>query len=205
MTDSVSITQLFRARNHLLDILDEAGYDVSDYNNCSLSQIIAMNETNQLDLLLTHKSKTKKIFIKYNLEKKLNLNQICPFFDDVNKKILEKHDDLMVIVSADPTDSMIAGLDALWNDSSIYVSVINIARLQFNILKHTQVPKHTLLSPEETGDLFQKQHIHTVADLPTISRYDPVATVLCMRPGTVCHISRKSKTAVITDYYRACI
>jgi len=100
---------------------------------------------------------------------------------------------------------MIADMNKLWNDSSIYVSVLNIKRLQFNILKHAVVPKHVLLTDEEKTQLFQKYHIQSNADLPTISRYDAVAQVLCMRPGMVCRIDRKSKTAVMTQYYRVCV
>jgi DNA-directed RNA polymerase subunit H len=205
MNESSSIEQVFRSRNNLLDILESLGYDVSDYNHCGLSQVIAMMDNKQLDLLLTHSS-GKKIFIKYNLDKKLNVSHLCPFFDGTTEPaILKKTDDLMVIVKTEPNDAMIAGLDTMWNDSGVYISIVNIDRLQFNILKHVQVPRHEILTQKETEEVFKKHHILTVADLPTISRYDPVATILCMRPGMVCRIHRKSKTAVLTEYYRSCV
>ena len=205
MTDSISIEQVFRSRNNLLDILEGEGYDVTDYHHCGIAQVSAMMDNKQLDLLLTHAS-GKKIFVKYNLDKKLNVSHLCPFFDGTtDPAILKKTDDLMVIVKAEPNDAMIAGLDTMWNDSGVYISIVNIDRLQFNILKHVQVPRHEILTQKETEEVFKKHHILTVADLPTISRYDPVATILCMRPGTVCRIYRKSKTAVLTEYYRACV
>ncbi len=199
-----SITQVYCARNNILAILDETGYDVSEYNNVGIQQVSAMLETNQLDLFLTHSS-GKKIFVKFHLDTKLNVkNVVCPFFDDENP-VLTKADDLMIIVKADPNDTILSALDSLWNDSKIYVSVINIKRLQFNILKHVQVPKHEILTEDEKNALFIKLKIKKDIDLPLISRYDPVATVLCMRPGMVCKIHRKSKTSVTTLYYRACI
>ena len=111
----------------------------------------------------------------------------------------------MIIVKMDPNDALISALNTLWNDSQIYASVINIKRLQFNILKHVQVPKHEILTIEEQAEVFKQHNIQTIADLPSISRYDPVALVLCMRPGMVCRITRKSKTSVSTFYYRACV
>jgi len=196
-----SITEIYYARNNLLDILKENGYDVSDYNNCGINHVGSMMTTNQLDLLLTHSS-GKRIFIKYSLGKKINLTEVAnSLFEDV----LKKTDDLMVIVKSDPNDTMIASIEALWNDSGIYVSVVNINRLQFNILKHVQVPKHEILTEEEKQAFFVKHHIHSVEELPFISRYDPVALVLCMRPGMVCRIHRKSKTSVVSMYYRACV
>ena len=204
MTDTTSITQVYYARNNLLAILEECGYDVSEYNNYGIQQVNAMMETNQLDLLLK-KPSGKKVFVKYNLDTKLNIpNIVCPFFDEENP-ILTKEDDLIIIVKSDPNDTIIASIDALWNDSKIYVSVINIRRLLFNILKHTQVPKHEVLSESEKSALYIKHHIKTDADLPYISRYDPVALALCIRPGMVCRIHRKSKSAVITYYYRICV
>lgn len=198
-----SITQVYCARNNILAILEESGYDVTDYNNVGIQQVSAMLETNQLDMILTHPS-DKKIFVKFHLDTKLNVNTVAnQFFDD--NTILTKNDDLMVIVKADPNETIISAMDSLWNDSKIYVSVINIKRLQFNILKHIQVPKHEILSDDEKSALFLKYHIKKDIDLPLISRYDPVATVLCMRPGMVCRIYRKSKTAVSSIYYRACV
>ena len=40
---------------------------------------------------------------------------------------------------------------------------------------------------------------------PDISRFDPVARVIGLRPGQVCHIIRPSKTAIEANYYRVCI
>jgi DNA-directed RNA polymerase subunit H (RpoH/RPB5) len=204
MTEAVSVTQVYSARNHLLAILEETGYDVSEYAHCGIQQVGAMMETNQLDLLLTHTT-GKKIFVKFHLDTKLNLaSEACSFYES-DPPILTKEDNLMIIVKSDPNDTLVSAMDTLWNDSQIYVSVIGIRRLQFNILKHVQVPRHEILTPEERDEVFQTHNIHANEDLPSISRYDPVATVLCMRPGMVCRIHRKSKTAVLTSYYRACV
>jgi DNA-directed RNA polymerase I, II, and III subunit RPABC1 len=200
----ISITEIYSARNHLLDILKEQGYDVSDYNNCGINNVGAMMDTNQLDLLLTHSS-GKRIFVKYSLTKRLNLFDLVASLFDGEEKVLKKTDDLMVIVKSEPNDTLISSIDTVWNEQGIYVSVINIYRLQFNILKHTQVPKHEILTEEEKAQLFLTHHISSVEDLPFISRYDPVALVMCMRPGMVCRIHRKSKTSVISMYYRACV
>jgi DNA-directed RNA polymerase subunit H (RpoH/RPB5) len=205
MADATTITQVHRSRNILLEILHEQGYDVSEYINCSISMISAMMETKRLDLKLSHRNTDKQLFVKYHLDSKLVIpNVTCTFFDE-DEPILQKTDDLIIISKIDPNDTMMADMDKIWNDSGIFVSVINIKRLQFNILKHVQVPKHVVLTEEEKKEVFSQFHIRTGADLPVIRRYDPVATILCMRPGMVCKIYRKSKTAVLTEYYRCCV
>ena len=41
--------------------------------------------------------------------------------------------------------------------------------------------------------------------IPEISRYDPVALALLMKPGEICKIQRQSRTAILSDFYRICI
>ena len=66
------------------------------------------------------------------------------------------------------------------------------------------MPKHTILTVEETQAMMTKYNIAHLDMLPNISRYDPVAMAIGMRPGQVCRIDRFSKTAVSTPYYRIC-
>ena len=41
--------------------------------------------------------------------------------------------------------------------------------------------------------------------LPEISRFDPQALALCIRPGDVCKFIRNSSTALEYNYYRICV
>ena len=43
------------------------------------------------------------------------------------------------------------------------------------------------------------------SNLPEISRFDPVALLLGMKPGQICKITRNSKTAIHAPYYRVCV
>ena len=40
---------------------------------------------------------------------------------------------------------------------------------------------------------------------PDVSRFDPVAQAIGIRPGHVCEIIRQSKTAISSPYYRICV
>jgi DNA-directed RNA polymerase subunit H (RpoH/RPB5) len=61
------------------------------------------------------------------------------------------------------------------------------------------------LSEEEVEEVKIKYNINKLSQLPEISRFDPVAQVIGIRPGQVCEIIRSSKTAVNSKYYRVCI
>ena len=41
--------------------------------------------------------------------------------------------------------------------------------------------------------------------LPEISRFDPQALAMCMRPGQVCKFERESSTALFYNYFRICV
>ena len=49
-----------------------------------------------------------------------------------------------------------------------------------------------------------KYHITNISQFPEISRFDPVAQALGMRPTQVCEILRPSPTAIVSPYYRYC-
>ena len=81
---------------------------------------------------------------------------------------------------------------------------MTLKQLQFNILDHTLVPPHRILSEAEVDAIKEKYNITQDSQFPEISRFDPVANAFGMRPGEVCEIIRGSKTAIMTKYYRLC-
>lgn len=86
---------------------------------------------------------------------------------------------------------------------SIYTSIINIKRLQFNILNHVLVPKHSILSKPEEIEFKRKFNILD-NNIPDISYFSPVSLVLGIRPNDIVKIERKSRTAIKADFYRIC-
>ena len=86
-----------------------------------------------------------------------------------------------------------------------FVVVLNIKRLQFNMLEHFLVPSMRILSEIENEKLFQQYNIANIEQMPAISRYDPQALIMCMRPGQICEITRKSPTSLTSNYYRICV
>ena len=128
--------------------------------------------------------------------------------------IMTKKDTLVVITNDEPNDTLITKLCHLYDNRGIFVVVHNIARLQRNILKHTLVPKHTIVfdeiwQPEEVMSDLEKIkrqfNLKNLNQLPEISRFDPVALLIELRPGQVCKIERHSITSVDSVYYRICV
>ena len=76
--------------------------------------------------------------------------------------------------------------------------------MQFNILEHSLISPHTILSDKQTTDVMKKYNIMETSQMPNISRFDPVALAIGLKPEQVCKILRTSKTAIQSNYYRIC-
>ncbi|MBY9002361.1 MAG: DNA-directed RNA polymerase subunit H [Candidatus Lokiarchaeota archaeon] len=73
---------------------------------------------------------------------------------------------------------------------------------KIDVLLHELVPKHYLLTKEETKQLLEKFRI-TVTNLPQMFEKDPVAIAIGAKEGDVVKIVRESETTVKSiDYYR---
>jgi len=204
MTSSESILNIYKSRNTLIEILQQREFNVDDYNEFSINEINVMFNNNQLDLLLENNN--NKIFVKYYLGKSLRPNNILEIAEDLFnlEEILNKTDELLIIVKDDINDSIKNTLIQLWEQQNIFISIISLKRLQYNILNHVLVPEHIIMSNEEKNDIKKQYNIVNDSKFPEISRFDPVATVIGLRPEQLCKIIRSSKTAITSEYFRLC-
>jgi DNA-directed RNA polymerase subunit H (RpoH/RPB5) len=207
MAENKNNLAVYKSRQVLLDILERRGFDTEDYKDFSTNQVYALYINDQLDLLLTNKDTKKKIYIKYfNLEKTIRPTNIHEIIEDlfIIEQILSKTDDLIIIIKDEPNDTLQKLQRSIFTHDGIFITIINISRLQFNILNHAIVPPHRVLSKDETDKIREKYNITNTDNFPTISRFDPVAQVIGLRPTEVVEIERPSKTAITSKFYRFC-
>lgn len=202
------IQTIYKSRNTILELLKEQSYDVSGYANFSINEIDAMNKSDQLDMLISREPNDEKIYIKYYLSakqiRKENLDNLIEDLYSI-ENVLEKKDILIVIVNEEPNEPILNRVKYLYERDGIFVVLHNIARLQFNILKHALVPPIKILNTTEVNTLKEEFNITNLKQLPEISRFDPQALAVCLRPGQVCRLDRKSITAMKTEYFRVCV
>jgi DNA-directed RNA polymerase subunit H (RpoH/RPB5) len=192
----------------LIDQLDGLDYDITEHSDFSINEIDAMNTNNQLDLLIKHRTEERKVYVKYYLtSKQINRANLDNIIEDTYNidNIITKNDTLIIIIEDEPNETTINKIKYLYNRDGIFVVIHNINRLQYNILNHTFVPKCEILGNNEVEELKKKYNILRTKQLPEISRFDPQALAMCMRPGQVCKFKRESSTALLYDYYRICV
>jgi DNA-directed RNA polymerase subunit H len=207
MTQSSQNTSLlFKSRTILLKLLQEQDFNITDYEEFSVNEVHIMNNNKQLDMLMSKTEKPDKIYVKYHLAKTLRRENINDYIDDLYnlEQVLNKGDTLMILIKQDPNEPLLNILNQIWEQDGIFIIIYNLNRLQFNILEHEYVPKHIILSDTETIEFKKNFNINNDSEIPQISRYDPVAVAIGIRPGQVCKIIRPSKTAITSNYYRIC-
>jgi len=211
---SVLISSIYNSRKIVLDLMAKQGYNINDYANFSVSEVNSMKQNNQLDMLLetsdenvTPETPKRKIYIRYYLGVRPAPKNIQEMIDDlfVLSETLQKTDTLFIIIKDEPNETLINELKHIWESEGIFIVIESIKRLQFNILEHVLVPPHTILKETEVNDIMKRYNITDKVQFPDISRFDPVARVIGLRPGQVCKIVRPSKTSIEANYYRICV
>jgi DNA-directed RNA polymerase subunit H len=201
------ILKIYKSRNTILKLLEKEKYDVSDYSEFSINEIDAMYTNDQLDMLVKNES-NNKTYIKYYLNskniRKENLETLVEDLFQI-ESILTKTDTLVIIINEEPNDTIIERIKYLYDHDGIFVVLHNIDRLQFNILDHHLVPEINILNDEKVETLKKTYNLKDTSQLPEISRFDPQALAICLRPGQVCRLLRKSNTALEYHYYRVCV
>ena len=171
-----------------------------------------MFSNNQLDMLVSkNDASSQKAYIHYFISdtqpkqmRPANLEKIIQdlFYID---SVLTKKDNLIIVVDEEPNDALISKMNYLYDHSGIFVVVHNIKRLQFNILEHKLMPEVQVLTETQQAELMKTYNISNGEQLPEISRYDPMALAICMRPKQVCKLIRSSPTSMYYIYYRVCV
>tara|TARA_B110000483_G_C18165564_1_gene531136 strand:+ start:678 stop:1298 length:621 start_codon:yes stop_codon:yes gene_type:complete len=200
------ILKISNARKNILDILYYyQSYDISSYKNFSISEIDAMYTNDQLDMLIKHSSENKKTYVKFCVHKTLRANMIDSIISNIYDETLTKNDNLILIVLDEPNESTCTHLNHIWKNKDIFVVIHNIKRLQYNILEHELVPFMTILDTKTVDILKKDMNLTKISQLPEISRFDPQALAMSLRPGNVCKLTRKSVASMESEYYRVCI
>ena len=212
MAQSSHINEIFKSRKHIVNFLKRQGFNVADYDSFSIHEVNAMYQAKQMDMLFKKEDGSKKTYVKYHsgkgiqIEKSIRPVSIYEYIEDLFtlEDILTKGDDLIIIINDEPNETIEKTLRHIWEQDKIFVNVISMKRLQYNILEHALVPPHTVLSKEDALAVRVKYNIMADKQMPDISRFSPVAQLIGIRPGDICKIVRPSKTAIETEFYRIC-
>jgi len=218
---------VFNSRKHILEMLEDRGYNIDDLRNYTedeikimlnqheLSKFGILSEVGPLDILLEKNSGTnnaEKIYIKYRLEDRFkSTTSLNTQINEIFENTLTTKDTLIIIninrvlIKIGVKDKVDEEyVNHLYITKNYFVQLFGLENFLFNVSKHNLVPKHKILSINETSDLLKKYNC-SIKNLPTIKRDDPQAKYIGLRPKQVCEITVNNITSGITKKYRLCV
>ena len=204
--NSKTISQINKSRNILLDILDRRGFKTDEYRGFGITGIQSMFNNKQLDMLL-EKDNGEKIYVKYNISNKLRETHVYDYIEDLFhlEEILSPNDELLIIIKNQNINKTLEELmDFIYKKDNIFINIACIKHYLFNILDHEIVPEHKKLNDDEKKQIYEMLKITKDSELPEISRFDPVAKAIGLRPGELCEITRPSSNSIKAKYWRLC-
>ena len=218
---------VYNSRKHILEMLEDRGYNIDDLRNYTedeikimlnqheLSKFGTLSEVGPLDILLEKNSGTnnaEKIYIKYRLEDRFkSTTSLNTQINEIFENTLTTKDTLIIIninrvlIKIGVKDKVDEEyVNHLYITKNYFVQLFGLENFLFNVSKHNLVPKHKILSINETSDLLKKYNC-SIKNLPTIKRDDPQAKYIGLRPKQVCEITVNNITSGITKKYRLCV
>jgi len=205
-SSSSFIAKLHKSRGILLDILESRGFVTEDYKYFGISEIQMMFNNKQLDMLLENPKNKKKIYVKYHMAT-LNQTKIYEYIDDIYhlEDMLKPNDELLIILKDQNINLTLEEImNFVYIKDKIFVNVRKIQHYLFNHLDHIYVPPHRIMTEQEKKIHYEKYKITDDKQLPEISRFDATASIIGLRPGELCEITRPSTTSILSKYYRLC-
>jgi hypothetical protein len=167
------ISSIYKSRKTILEMMKKQNYNTDEYENFSMNEVNSMFSNKQLDMLIEKNNNKTKIYIRYYLAKTIRPQNIQEMIDDLFQleEILSKNDTLMIIIKDDMNETMINTLKHIWEQDGIFIIIQSIKRLQFNILNHSLVPDHRILSKDEIMTVKSKYNILEDTMFPDKSKY----------------------------------
>ena len=207
METSNILNEILKSRKNLLIQLKNAGYNVGAYENMTMNEIYFMHLHDELNFQVKA-DENKTVLVKYYLKSTLrpkNIQDMTSELFSPSNEFTPNECIIVLLLDSEPNSSILDLVKQIYAEENILIVLYNINRLQFNILDHVMVPKHQVLSVVEEKQFREKFNVLKDSDIPTISRFDPVAIAIFIRPGEICKITRSSVNAIESDYYRLCV
>ena len=160
----------------------------------------------------TKDTSTEKIYIKYRLDNKFKgTASLTAQIIEIYEKYLTSKDTLIIlnvqrvlmkIGVKDKVDEEF--VNDLFIKKNYFVQIFGLENFLFNVSKHQFVPKHTILTKQESQDLITKYNC-SLLNIPTIKRDDVQAKYIGLRPKQICKIAFENVSSGVTEKYRYCV
>mgnify|MGYP001296692673 CR=1 FL=1 len=163
-TNNYTFHEIFKGRENLVSQLKTAGYKTTSVENITADELHYMHMHNDLDFKV--EGGDKKAIVKYFLNKPIKAKAIqemtSELFDPENMFLPEKSV-IILVVDSEPNTTLQDVVKQIFAEEKIHIIIYYLKRLQFNVLDHVMVPKHTILSEVDRASFIEKFNISEVS------------------------------------------
>jgi DNA-directed RNA polymerase subunit H (RpoH/RPB5) len=208
------IELIVRSRPTIVEILENRGYDSSQYQDIAPEEIRKLAATNPdlLRIIVPKRADSvagaeRCIVLYWTLNAvrlKLESN-IFALFSEENSTPYNKTDEFIVLLSEPYHEVFDLVAAKMWNMEKIRINFFHLKQIISNPSKHIMVPPHRKLQESEINGIIESLHVKTKFELGIIKYHKDIQTrVLGLVPGDVVEIKRPSETCGIYTLYRIC-
>jgi len=95
--------------------------------------------------------------------------------------------------------------DYISKPENALVQLFELRKLQIDIPRHRDVPKHRILSQEEKSEMMKRFNIKDPMECPWIDSQDAMAKWIGVRPGDIVEVSGLDEASATNTHYRYCL
>ncbi|KAF8199650.1 RNA polymerase [Pholiota molesta] len=207
MGDVDETAKLWKVNRTVHELVKDRGFQVSDEEiNMDLQRFrdayansSGVVDRQQLNFYTTSRTNpSDQIFVFFSDEKSVGVKSMRKLLNILEEKSIQRG---IIVFPGNMTPSARKVILAM--SSEYRLEEFSEADLLVNIVHHTLVPRHEVLTPEEKKILLEKYRLKET-QLPRIQLADPVARYYGLRRGQVVKITRPSETSGRYASYRIC-
>ena len=184
---------LIKARKTIIEMLSDRGYNMDNYkSSITEKEIKKMYDKDYIQIIGSNKNGNIRC-CSFIWDEILDVADITDYMDNIKQDINK----WIIILIEDKKSSRKKRLDNTLRRDKIEYQILYLQDLYFNVTKHFLVPKHILLTEDESDIIKSDYDKH---NLPKIQKYDPICTYYDGKIGNIFKILRPNHI-----YYRVVV
>lgn len=197
------IDSLFKSLNTIKEMMEVRGFNTDTmpkFSPVEIRSAVAIEDTT-LNFQLKHREDPEyTVDIRFG---RVTRNSFPSILTEISELGDIKHDIVFIIPEKVAVYHHIFA-KKVWYETKKLISFFTASYIVINPLSHVLVPKHKILTSDETQTLLK--NIHALKrQLPILVFHeDPIGRFIGAKPGDVIHIQRPSPSAGVYDVYRIC-
>lgn len=208
---------LLRSRQTILDILEDRGYDTTQYRNIAPDQILtlAAKEARALDIFVPKRegsaAPADRAVVVYQIQDRIAgrlagrfRSELFESYDGSDVLKINETDDILVIYNEPPNDKFAKFSLTMWQREKVRVTFFHLKEVVVHLGRHVLVPPHRKMSADELKAEMARLHVTQKSQLPVIKHSDMQSRLLGLVPGDGVEIQRPSPTAGVERFIRIC-